>query len=706
MAVSAPPDPSVQLDPAILSYLQGNLGDQSAQVQQPAPISQPTSVQLPPEVAAAAQNGFSPQSLPPTPVVAPVAPMLPEQAPVTYQAPPDLRPVQATSTPQDVAKANAAIAKQHAQAAQQAAKQAAYAATPEGMEQAATTGQVAEKSQEGDITVQQGNVASQQAQNEEQLRQQNVADQAALNAKQQAAFEQTQQAKMAMFSDAKTAVNAAAQKVDPDRKWKSYSTGQKTGAIIGMLLAGIGQAFSGQQGANPVLKMLTDETDRDIDAQKSDIEQSNKKVQQLRDLSSDYGHITDDQNQHYDLLKAQQRVALGDKIEASAAHYGSPKALLNAQQAKAQLQGQADTIIGDYASKRIAQKHQDAELANQRAQTGIAAGHLSLAQKQFDWTKIKDQEDIAEKYLTADAKEKDKAKKVVDEDRDLGVKVPTGVQKIAAPDGTVQINPTADYIRNADGSVYHVPEKLSEKVMPKIEAARNTIDALDKATTLRSKNGGAVFDTESARALLQQVANAQTALQEEGGSARVSDATLNQALKRITGGADPNAVIKSVLPALKQAREDQEDRLNNTLKTYGNYDGKRVHIFDPNEDAEKPIETPSDIALKQAVKKTGIEDFASEERGTLDPNAPDYWQQLGQANERARQRVIGGDITEPQRQVLTNLISTAHAGRPSDAKTAMAQLKQIANSDTASESMRNRAQNALVVINAQVAGNK
>lgn len=62
----------------------------------------------------------------------------------------------------------------------------------------------------------------------------------------------------------------AKDKVDPDRFWNSKSTGDKIMVGLGLLLGGVGSGLTG--GANPVIDMINKAIDRDLAAQKVDLE--------------------------------------------------------------------------------------------------------------------------------------------------------------------------------------------------------------------------------------------------------------------------------------------------------------------------------------------------------------------------------------------------------------------------------------------------
>jgi len=60
--------------------------------------------------------------------------------------------------------------------------------------------------------------------------------------------------------------------IDPNRVWGNKNTGQRIGTAIGLLLGGLGAGLAG--GENQALAMLNKEIDRDIDAQKANMDKN------------------------------------------------------------------------------------------------------------------------------------------------------------------------------------------------------------------------------------------------------------------------------------------------------------------------------------------------------------------------------------------------------------------------------------------------
>lgn len=132
-------------------------------------------------------------------------------------------------------------------------------------------------------------------------------------------------------------------KIDPNRLWHNASTGSKIGMVIGMILSGAG-AGAGQ--GNMAMQMINKNIDRDIEAQKSNLD---TKQSLLRTNMAKYGQLTTAQDETRLNLLA---VTKG-QIDAAAAKSGSQVALANAQSAKAQIDMQMAQLKQQIATQRM-----------------------------------------------------------------------------------------------------------------------------------------------------------------------------------------------------------------------------------------------------------------------------------------------------------------------------------------------------------------
>lgn len=130
--------------------------------------------------------------------------------------------------------------------------------------------------------------------------------------------------------------------VDSDRLYKNMSTGNKIGTIIGVLLGGFG-ALAGQD--NAAMKILNQQIDNDINAQKADI---NKSENLLTANYRQFGNIKD----AADMTKAMQIDLVKNQLAEAAAKSQDPLVKARAQQAIGQLDMQAAPILSQMAMRK------------------------------------------------------------------------------------------------------------------------------------------------------------------------------------------------------------------------------------------------------------------------------------------------------------------------------------------------------------------
>lgn len=197
--------------------------------------------------------------------------------------------------------------------------------------------------------------------------------------------------------------------VDPNKYEKEMGLGDHLRWGIGMVLAGVGQAMQHQGGPNPVLQMLQDKMHQSVVAQMDQRDQLKERAGRAEHQLDKYDAFSQNRDAQMNLLDARNDKLLASTLMTSAAKYADPQAQANAQKEAATLlqssAEKAEKAAQFAAGNDIAKK----QLATSQANTAIAGGHLALAQKQFDWTKDKDQQTLdleAAKLAIADAKAK------------------------------------------------------------------------------------------------------------------------------------------------------------------------------------------------------------------------------------------------------------------------------------------------------------
>lgn len=141
-------------------------------------------------------------------------------------------------------------------------------------------------------------------------------------------------------------------KIDPNRVWSSAGVGQKMAAGIGIILSGIGQGLAG--GPNMALQVIDRTIDRDIDAQKNNLENQ-------RNLLTHYLQQGRDMISAQQLVKADLKDMYAAQVQHVSAEFGGQDAAARAQLAGGQLRTEA-------ASKRQEIIYKDLAMSQARLQ--------------------------------------------------------------------------------------------------------------------------------------------------------------------------------------------------------------------------------------------------------------------------------------------------------------------------------------------------
>lgn len=128
--------------------------------------------------------------------------------------------------------------------------------------------------------------------------------------------------------------NTKNQKIDPHQYWNSKDSHSKTQAIIGMALAGIGQGLQGSDH-NVAIDMINKQIDRDIAAQKANMDQKNN-------LFKHNLERTRNEDEAYAITRNQMAGMSAAQLQLAAAKSGDPMATARAQQTLGQLQQDYD----------------------------------------------------------------------------------------------------------------------------------------------------------------------------------------------------------------------------------------------------------------------------------------------------------------------------------------------------------------------------
>lgn len=679
---------------------------------------------LPSEVMQGAQSGFAPGAMglpsnpdlpaaplpqnsldfivPPAGGSPPAMPDMPGQLhPGIMQAiqggfvpPSPPRPVQ--NSPDFIVPVAAPVPPTKAQLAQQAAERA-YVASPQGMQESAAAGQAGVLGDQAVLEQQRGDIAAKQAEEQYAIKQKQVADEQAKNAELEAKQQQYFAVRAKEHEMLRNAGIAAANAhVDPNRMWSSMSTGQRVQAGIGILLAGIGQGLNGDHGANPAMKLITDAIDRDVDAQKVDINQKNKTFEMFKDVLGD----TDTQQAKLDdyakMKQASDRLAVADQVDAAAMKYASPIAKLDAQQKSNFLRMQADQIFGTLADKRVAQAHQDAELAVQKQNANTAAYHAAIAaraQKESERKNLDDEHRadmaLAEKTM-ADQRRADmhaKGKYTTEEQATM-----IGGQPNPVTDANGEVGYRMGPMTGRDGQPLTFDAKQLPKLKDMVSDTDEAVNSIDELRKIRAE-AGPTTDLSKSKAWQTShvhyatILKAMIGAEKEGGAAKLTETQLALAKEQL-GQLDDPTRWNGIGPGLEEFRKVIIDHAQRKLNVEGGVD---VDLRKRYPDMTKAAEvSEADKLLLRPPTADEIIGPAASATSPLDP------MQLASQSSTVRNaafKAMGGEhlVSAAAQDMLDKLEDTAFDKGNQGTKTAAAALEKIKSAAGSAQSRGVRA---------------
>lgn len=131
-------------------------------------------------------------------------------------------------------------------------------------------------------------------------------------------------------------------KIDPNRMWNNTSSGNKVMATIGVLLSGIGSGLQGNGAQNLALKGINDAIDRDIDAQKANL---NKSQNMLSMNMKRFGDLDSAEA----ATRLQMNTILQTNLQMAAVKSGTEQAKAAAQLGIGQLKNQQAQLMAQLA---------------------------------------------------------------------------------------------------------------------------------------------------------------------------------------------------------------------------------------------------------------------------------------------------------------------------------------------------------------------
>jgi hypothetical protein len=205
------------------------------------------------------------------------------------------------------------------------------------------------------------------------------------------------------------------QKIDTGRWWADRSTGQKAANFIAAAIHG----WLNPGGANPALDMMQQAIDRDLQAQRMDLETGRASIEGQRGMLADFARITGDLDQAEQAARIamlesskneiSQRAAAFDPAGTTARAAEQARRQVEAVQAQAAAKLEADGMEAERKLLEEARKEREFELdqdkAKQDAALGWAANARAKERLAFDKQKHADDEAraLAEIEKKADA---------------------------------------------------------------------------------------------------------------------------------------------------------------------------------------------------------------------------------------------------------------------------------------------------------------
>lgn len=176
-------------------------------------------------------------------------------------------------------------------------------------------------------------------------------------------------------------------KIDPGRFWAERTTGQKVAIAIGIALSSFGSILSGGKQPNYALDIIDKAIDRDLDAQKADIDRLGMRVNIQQNLIAQTRAIAQDDQAAYAAAKAMALDRVSEQLDLATLRYKdettkSRLALLgNDIAAKAQdFRMKTLDHLSGAASRRFGAQFQIAQ-AKHEAARGTWAIQMQLASK-------------------------------------------------------------------------------------------------------------------------------------------------------------------------------------------------------------------------------------------------------------------------------------------------------------------------------------
>jgi hypothetical protein len=145
-------------------------------------------------------------------------------------------------------------------------------------------------------------------------------------------------------------------KIDPERVWKNKNTFQKVMGVLGVGLMQAGMAINHTGGPNPIMQMLNDQIERDIDAQKSNRYGAKEKYEQAREEGRDLQHAHENEVKDIEEQRARSWRAVGAQLDQIAASPFARNPVIQAHVASLRQQIHQQAGVNDINASQLGER--------------------------------------------------------------------------------------------------------------------------------------------------------------------------------------------------------------------------------------------------------------------------------------------------------------------------------------------------------------
>lgn len=234
----------------------------------------------------------------------------------------------------------------------------------------------------------------------------------------------------------KTVDDWANHKIDPGRRWRDRSTGNKIGSLIAVAMTALGDALQRKNGPNAAMEMILKSIDDDISLQVSEREHKGQIAQRARTSLDDYRQEYGDWQQARQAKLAEEYQRTADEIERIAAQSKSDQVKARGFMMVGDLRSRAGDLKQGIALSAWNREMKMAEIAEQRRHARVAESqgwaNVNLRKQEIEESKKQREAAATAVNATALAKMSAEEQKVV---RESGIKDPTTGQYIVGDNG-------------------------------------------------------------------------------------------------------------------------------------------------------------------------------------------------------------------------------------------------------------------------------